>query len=140
MTSEQVRLVKQSFASVVPIADEAAAMFYGRLFEIDPKLRPLFKTELAQQGKKLMAALAMVVQQLEDFSKIAEQVRGLGRAHVRYGVKPNDYQTVGAALLWTLEQGLGKAFTAEVKAAWTAAYGVVSDAMISAASASPKAA
>jgi nitric oxide dioxygenase len=140
MTQEQVKLVQQSFAKVAPIAEQAAGLFYDRLFEIDPKLRALFKTDIAEQGKKLMAALTTVVTQLDDMSRIAETVRGLGRAHARFGVVPEHYVKVGAALLWTLEKGLGAAFTPEVRAAWLAAYSLVAETMIEAAESTSKAA
>jgi len=130
MTPNQIILVQDSFARVAPIADRAAGLFYARLFELDPSLRPLFKGDVGEQGKKLMGALATVVGGLNDVSRIVETVRGLGRAHVRFGVKPEHYATVGQALLWTLEQGLGKAaFTPEVKDAWAAAYGLVAKTM-----------
>lgn len=122
MTPEEKSLVRESFAQVVPIADQAAALFYGRLFEIDPSLRPLFKTDITVQGKKLMQTLGYCVSKLDALDELLPAVRELGRKHVGYGVKAGDYTTVGAALLWTLEKGLGSAFTPEVEAAWTTVY------------------
>jgi hemoglobin-like flavoprotein len=122
MTPEEKSLVKETFAQVVPIADQAAALFYGRLFEVDPSLRPLFKTEIAAQGKKLMQTLGYCVSKLDALDELLPAVRELGRKHVAYGAKESDYTTVGGALLWTVEQGLGPAFTPAVKAAWTTVY------------------
>ncbi|MES1164328.1 MAG: globin family protein [Verrucomicrobiota bacterium] len=122
MTPSQKSLVQQTFAQVVPIADQAAALFYGRLFELDQSLRPLFKNDMRAQGQKLMQMIGYAVGKLDAPDELVPAVEGLGRKHVGYGVKDADYGTVGAALLWTLEKGLGPAFTADVKAAWTAAY------------------
>ncbi len=133
MNQQQIDLIQDSFRQVVPIKDLAAKMFYERLFELDPSLKPLFRTSLAEQGQKLMAALATVVGGLKNWQRIEPVVRELGRRHVAYGTRPEHYDTVGAALLWTLEQGLGDAFSDEVKAAWTAAYQDVASTMIDAA-------
>jgi hemoglobin-like flavoprotein len=133
MTLEQAVLVQTSFARVVPIADEAAALFYGRLFDMAPELRPLFRGDMRVQGAKLIAAITTVVDGLGSIDAILPAVQTLARRHVAYGVEPQHYSTVGAALLWTLEQGLGDAFTPEVSAAWAAAYGALSQTMIAAA-------
>lgn len=122
MNSKQVRLVQESFARVVPIAETAAALFYERLFTLDPSLRPMFKGDMRSQGQKLMNTLTLVVRSLDKPEKILPAVQHLGRRHAGYGVQPAHYQTVGEALLWTLAQGLGETFTEEVKAAWVAAY------------------
>ncbi len=119
---------------VAPIADTAAALFYERLFTLDPSLRPMFKSDMKQQGKKLMTTLALAVRGLDRPEQILPAVRHLGQRHVSYGVRPAHYQTVGEALLWALEQGLGDAFTAEVKAAWAAAYALLANVMQDAAS------
>ena len=111
MTPSQKSLVQQTFAQVVPIADQAAALFYGRLFELDPSLRPLFKSDIRAQGQKLMQMIGYAVSKLDAPDELTLAVEGLGRKHVGYGVKDADYGTVGAALLWTLEKGLGAAFT-----------------------------
>jgi hemoglobin-like flavoprotein len=133
MTPHQVALVQQSFAQVEPIAPQAAALFYGRLFEIAPEVKPLFRGDMSVQGDKLMKALAAVVAGLEQLDRVVPVAQDLARRHLRYGVKREHYAVVGTALLWTLEQGLGPAFTPDVSAAWVEAYGAVSAAMIAAA-------
>ena len=112
-----------------PIRDQAAALFYGRLFELDPSLRPLFKGDMAEQGRKLMNMLATAAMGLDRLDGIVGEVQALGRRHVAYGVQDAHYDTVGAALLWTLEQGLGDAFTPQVKAAWAEAYTLLAGTM-----------
>lgn len=129
MTPTQKTLVQQSFIKVVPIAEQAASLFYGRLFELDPALRPLFKTDLREQGKKLMQMIGYAVGKLDMPDELLPAVRQLGLKHAGYGVKDKDYETVGSALLWTLEQGLGTAFTPELKEAWAAVYGVLAGTM-----------
>jgi hemoglobin-like flavoprotein len=129
MTPQQIGLVQGTWQQVLPIRETAARLFYGRLFETDPSLRALFKGDIDDQGKKLMAMLTMAVNGLTKLDAIVPAVQDLGRRHVAYGVKDSDYDTVGSALLWTLEQGLGSAFSAEVKEAWAAAYAVLAGAM-----------
>ena len=133
LTSDQITLIEDSFADVVPIKDQAAALFYGRLFEIAPEVRPLFKSDLTEQGAKLMATLGIVVKGLRNLDAVVPIAAKLATRHVDYGVKPEHYAPVGAALLWTLGQGLGEKFTPEVERAWTEAYGILSGAMIGAA-------
>jgi hemoglobin-like flavoprotein len=133
MTPEQAQLVKSSFAKVAATKEHAAALFYRRLFELDPSLRPLFKGDMAAQGAKLMAALSTVVASLDRLEKILPAVRDLGRRHATYGVRPDHYATVGDALIWTLEQGLGADFTREMRRAWTDAYVHLAWTMIAAA-------
>lgn len=133
MTPEQIASVRDSFGKVAPIADQAAALFYGRLFEIAPETRALFKSDISEQGRKLMATLAVVVRGLDDLPTLMPAVTKLAERHAGYGVGAAHYVPVGAALLWTLEQGLGEGFTPEVKDAWTTAYGTLSGAMIAAA-------
>ena len=132
MTPHQIELVQNSFQLVAPIADQAAALFYDRLFTLDPALRPMFRGNINEQGKKLMSTLAVAVNGLKRPEKIIPTVQHLGRKHAGYGVLPQHYSTVGEALLWTLNKGLGEAFTWEVEQAWTAAYtllaGVMQDA------------
>ncbi|UYN95003.1 MAG: hypothetical protein KIT25_23805 [Enhydrobacter sp.] len=140
MTPDQIRLVQSSFATVAPIAATAADLFYGRLFEIAPQVRAMFPDDLSEQKKKLMAMLGTVVAGLNRIETLLPAVRALGQRHAGYGVKAEHFAPVGAALLWTLEQGLGEAFTPEVKEAWTIAYGVLSQTMIDAANEMPKAA
>ena len=135
MTPEQVALVKSNWAAVAPIAPQAAELFYGKLFELDPSIKPLFKGDMTEQGKKLMATLGVAVANLEKLDEIVPTVQKLGREHKDYGVTPDHYPTVGAALLWTLEQGLGDAFTPEAKSAWGEVYTVLSAKMIAAAQA-----
>ncbi len=140
MTPRQIELVQTSFSQVVPIAGTAADLFYDRLFEIAPQLRAMFPSDLDEQKKKLMAMLGTVVSGLSRLDKLIPSVRALGRRHAGYGVKPQHFTPVGAALLWTLEQGLGEAFTPEVKDAWATAYIVLSTTMIEAANERPMAA
>jgi hemoglobin-like flavoprotein len=130
MDTTQIMLVQETFAMVAPIAEQAAGLFYNRLFELDPNLRALFgETDMKEQGRKLMAMLGMVVQGLARFNQLEPAVADLGRRHVGYHVRPTDYATVGVALVWTLEQGLGEAFTTEVREAWLAAYGALAGVM-----------
>ncbi len=112
MTNEQVQLVKESFEKVRPISETAADLFYTRLFELDPTLRTMFKGDMKEQGRKLMSSLALVVSGLDNIDSILPAIKRLGAKHVSYGVKSEQYDTVGEALLWTLGQGLGDAFTA----------------------------
>ena len=139
MTPEQVLLIQASFAKVLPIADTAAALFYGRLFELDPSLRPLFQGDMREQGRKLMTMLRVVVNGLHRLDQLVPAVQELGRRHAAYGVADEHYDIVAAALLWTLRQGLGDDWTPNVEAAWVVAYTLLADTMKAAAAASPKA-
>ena len=138
MTPEQKTLVQESFGKVAPIADQAAALFYRRLFELDPGVKPLFKTDLDEQGRKLMQMIATAVNGLDDLEALVPAVQDLGRRHVAYGVKDEHYETVGTALIWTLEQGLGEDFTPETQAAWVTGYGVLATTMKDAAAEAQK--
>ena len=129
MTPRQIKLVQDSFAQVRPIAATAAELFYNRLFSLDPSLRPMFKGEMNKQGQMLMSMIGSAVMGLSNLEKLAPVVRELGARHVGYGVRSEHYVTVGEALVWTLEQGLGDQFTPEVREAWIAAYGLLSDVM-----------
>lgn len=129
MTPRQVELVQTTWEKVVPISDQAAALFYGRLFELDPELKPMFKSDIREQGKKLMTMITVAVRGLGDLGKLVSAVEDLGRRHVGYGVRKKDYDTVATALLWTLEQGLGPDFTPEVKAAWVETYTILATTM-----------
>jgi hemoglobin-like flavoprotein len=130
MSPEQKALVKETWQKVVPTADTAARLFYERLFEIDPTTRPLFEaTNLAEQRRKLIQALTMVVHGLDRLEALLPTLADLGRRHARYGVRDSHYDSVGAALLWTLERGLGSAWTVEVKAAWSGAYSLMAGVM-----------
>lgn len=135
MTPQQIALVQSTWQQVIPIKDKAAEMFYGRLFELDPGLKPLFQGDMAEQGRKLMAMIGTAVSGLVRLDQIIPAVQDLGRRHAGYGVKDNHYASVGAALLWTLETGLGPAFTPEVKQAWAATYGALAGVMMEAAAA-----
>ena len=137
MTPEQVTMVQDSFKKVVPIAGTAAELFYNRLFEIAPEVRPLFPDDLAEQKKKLIAMLATAVTNLHQVGTIIPAVEALGKRHAGYGVTAKHYEPVGAALLWTLEQGLGPDFTPPVKAAWTETYMTLAGVMQNAAAAAP---
>jgi hemoglobin-like flavoprotein len=130
MSPGQKTLVKQTWQKVAPTADAAARLFYDRLFELDATTRPLFKTtNLVEQRLKLIHALTMVVQGLDHLEVLVPTLADLGQRHAQYGVTDQHYDSVGAALLWTLEQGLGAEWSLEVKAAWSAAYTLLADVM-----------
>ena len=140
MTPEQVTLVQTSFGKVAPIADQAAVMFYGRLFELAPQVKAMFPSDMTEQRKKLMATLAVVVNGLSNLETILPAASALAQRHVTYGAKAEHYPVVGSALLWTLEQGLGEGWTPDVASAWTTAYGTLSGFMIEQAYGHPQAA
>jgi hemoglobin-like flavoprotein len=129
MHPEQIVCIQSSFAQVLPITDVAAALFYQRLFELDSSLRPLFSGDMAEQGRKLMTMLQVVVNGLTRLDALIPAVQALGRRHAGYGVTDEHYETVGEALLWTLRQGLGEDFTPNVAAAWATAYALLADVM-----------
>ncbi|MGB0582703.1 MAG: globin family protein [Limisphaerales bacterium] len=129
MTEEQIKLVQDSWAKVVPISATAAELFYGRLFELGPSLRPMFKTDIKEQGKKLMTMIGVAVKGLSNLESIVGAVQDMGKRHAGYGVKDEHYDTVAAALLWTLEKGLEDGFTEEVKAAWVETYTLLATTM-----------
>lgn len=133
VTLTQIELVQSTFAIIAPIADDAAALFYRRLFEIDPSLQPMFKGDMTEQRRKLMQMLTAAVKGLPRLDRLVPVVEDLGRRHAGYGVSEAHYDTVGAALLWTLEKGLGSAFTPDVKEAWTTVYSVLASTMKNAA-------
>ena len=133
MTAIEIGPIRESWTAVEPIADTAAGLFYGRLFELDPAIERLFRrTDMDAQRKNLMQTLTVVVKSLDRLDQILPAVEALGRRHAGYGVRESRYPTVGAALLWTLEQGLGDAFTTDVPKAWTTAYGTLASVMIEA--------
>ena len=135
MEQKTIDLVQQSFEKVKPIAATAAEIFYSKLFEIDPQLKPLFPSDqeaMSAQGNKLMTMLGSAVAGLNNIEMLVPVLENLGKSHVEYNVKPSHYNTVGNALLGTLEVGLGEAFTPEVKQAWTDVYGTMSSVMIKA--------
>jgi hemoglobin-like flavoprotein len=140
MTPSQIKSVQDSFAKVAPISDQAAILFYDRLFDVAPQVRAMFPDDMTEQRKKLMATLAIVVGGLSNLESILPAASALAVRHVGYGAKAEHYPVVGAALLWTLEKGLGDAWTPEVADAWTAAYGTLSSYMIAQAYGAPQAA
>ena len=140
MNPTQIKLVQDSFAKVAPISEQAAVLFYGRLFEVAPSVRTMFPDDMTEQRKKLMATLAVVVGGLTNLEAVLPAASALAKRHVSYGAKPEHYPVVGGALLWTLEKGLGDAWTPDVAEAWTAAYGTLSGYMISEAYGSAQAA
>jgi hemoglobin-like flavoprotein len=131
MTPDQVKLVQESFAKVAPISETAAMLFYNRLFEIAPQVKAMFPADMTEQRKKLMATLAFVVNGLGNLESVLPAASALATRHVSYGAKKEHYPVVGAALLWTLKEGLGDGWTPEVADAWTTAYGTLSGFMIS---------
>ena len=130
ITPAQVELVQSSFQHVLPIADVAGLLFYERIFTMAPEARALFGDDIALQASRTMAAVKTAVDGLDDVDQIAPFLVRLGARHVRYGVQPEHFDLVGGALLWTLEQGLGDAFTPEVHDAWAAAFGLIARAML----------
>ncbi|MEL6265850.1 MAG: globin family protein [Pseudomonadota bacterium] len=137
MTPEKVALVQESFKKVAPIADTAADIFYDKLFLMAPDVRPMFPEDMSEQKKKLMQMIGTAVSNLHQADIIVGAVEDLGRRHVGYGVEERHYDVVGAALLDTLAAGLGDAFTAEVKDAWTETYGLLAGVMKTAAAGEP---
>jgi len=137
MNTSQKILVQTSFAQVAGNAETAAALFYQRLFELAPQTKPLFRGDLAEQGRKLMQTLALLVSGLDRLETLKPALQQLGARHAGYGVRPEHYRTVGQALIWTLEQALGKSFTEEVRAAWLTVYAIVAETMQQTAMAAP---
>jgi hemoglobin-like flavoprotein len=134
MTPRQIDLIRGSWSAVEPIADTAATLFYGRLFELDPAIRRLFaRTDMAKQRKVLMQTLTVVVKSLDKLDALVPAIQALGRRHAGYGVRTEHYEKVGAALIWTLERGLGDAFDGDTREAWTTAYETLASVMIAAA-------
>ena len=129
MTREELYLVQSSWRQVLPIAPQAAELFYFRLFEVAPELTALFKGDMREQGQRLMSMIDAAVNEMDRWDELVPTLRALGERHAGYGVKPADYDAVASALLWTLEKGLGEAFTEEVKQAWAKTYGHMADTM-----------
>lgn len=129
MTSHQIELVRTSFAKLEPIVEEAAVLFYARLFELDPSLRPLFQTDIREQGHKLMDIIGFAVDGLDETEKLTPTLRELGARHVQYGVTAANYDIVGDALLWTLQKALKDEYTDEMNEAWAALYNFLSESM-----------
>ncbi len=129
ITARQVSIIQSSFAKVEPIAEQAAEIFYNKLFEYDPSLRRLFKADMKDQGQKLMAVLKVAVGSLNDLNGLVPTLQSIAKTHTKYGVKVDDYTPVGNALLYALSQGLGPAFTPELRQAWIDVYQVIADTM-----------
>ena len=129
MTPEQAQIIKLTFAQVMRNKDKVGVTFYDRLFTIAPEVKPLFKGDVAEQSRKLMDTLALAVGMLRDMPTLVMTLQGLARRHVGYGVRDEHYDKVGEALLWTLEAGLGRAFTPDVRDAWTTVYGLLATTM-----------
>jgi hemoglobin-like flavoprotein len=129
MTNQEIQLVQRSFELITPVLESATTTFYNRLFELDPSLRHMFRSPQEEQARKLAHVLTVVVKGLSKLEQILPAVQQLGRRHSSYGVRPEHYSTVGAALLWTLQSGLGEAFTSEVRDAWVSAYALLSSTM-----------
>jgi hemoglobin-like flavoprotein len=129
VTLAQKSLVRDSFVDIATIADDAAILFYQRLFELDPSLRAMFRGDMVEQRKKLMQMITAAVKGLDRLDQLVPVVRDLGRRHAGYGVSEQHYETVGEALLWTLEAGLGRGFTPEVRDAWIAVYTLLATTM-----------
>jgi nitric oxide dioxygenase len=132
MNAADIQLVQDSFRKITPIAEQAAALFYARLFELNPRLRSLFRGDMAEQGRKLMMMLGIAVTSLHRLDNLVPTVQALGARHAGYGANEEDYATVGAALLWTLEKGLGADFTPAVREAWTTTYSLLANTMLEA--------
>jgi hemoglobin-like flavoprotein len=129
MTPDQIALVQATYNKIAPIHVTAGILFYRRLFELDPDLRRLFHGDMIAQSRKLMAMLELVIESLDKFEELLPRVRALGQAHVGYGARDEHYDTVGAALVWALRQGLEEQFTPEDETAWIAAYTMLAEAM-----------
>lgn len=129
MKPRQIGLIRESWDKVFPIADKAAELFYGKLFELNPELKNLFPEEMQDQGRKLMTMLNTAVNSLDNLEAVVPALQELGRRHVDYGVKDEDYDTVAEALIWTLGQGLGDDFTDDVKEAWVIVYTLLATTM-----------
>jgi len=140
LDAKQITLVQSTWSKVLPISEKAAELFYNRLFETDPSTKVLFKGDMKTQGKKLMDMITAAVNGLNNLEGLVPTVQDLGRRHGGYGVQEKHYGSVASALLWTLEQGLGEAFTPEVKSAWTETYMVLAGVMKDASAKAAKAA
>ena len=133
MTKEEIILIKRTwklFREINPTV--VGDTFYSKLFLENPSVRKMFPKDMNQQYQKLIDMLSTIVGRLDNLEELSSDIAAMGQRHVAYGVKPAQYQKVGEALLWTLEQGLGKDFTPEVKDAWTKCYTSLADAMINA--------
>ena len=132
ISEDQILLVQNSWELVVPVKEQTAELFYRKLFQTAPEVKPLFKDDIKAQGEKLVTAINLVVNSLNNLDHVVPALQDMGKRHVDYGVLPEHYDLVGSTLLWTFEQALGADFTEEVKQAWTTAYGIIASTMISA--------
>jgi hemoglobin-like flavoprotein len=132
MTPKQIQLIEDSWDFVILNTENAGLIFYGKLFELDPSLRSLFKEDITEQSQKLISLITFAVSKLDNLGEIINDVKALGQRHFKYNVKPEHYNAVGAALLVTLESALGNQWDEEMKQAWTAVYTVLSQVMIDA--------
>jgi hemoglobin-like flavoprotein len=129
MTPDQVKLIRESFAKVAPVSDRLAALFYQRLFEIAPEVKPLFKSDIEQQGRKFMATLTVAVSSLDHFENLKPALGALARQHAHLGVHKDYFSPLGESLIWALERGLGESFGESTRDAWQAAYALLADTM-----------
>ena len=132
MTPQQIKLVKESWGYIIVKSSEAGDLFYNRLFELAPSVRPLFKGDVKEQARKLMSMVTLVVSKLEKLDTVINEVKALGARHNKYGTKPEHYALVGQSLIWTLSKGLGDRWNKETEDAWTEAYSILSNAMVNA--------
>ena len=133
LSSLEIKHLQSTWMQVVTIKTQAAELFYGRLFELDPSVKPLFTKDMKEQGDQLIATIAKVVNSVDRLDRVTPLLEELAKRHIEYGVTVEHYATVGEALLWTLQQGLGDGFTEEVEQAWIKAYGLISKTMINSA-------
>jgi hemoglobin-like flavoprotein len=129
MTPDQRRLLRNSFDLLRDQTGPFALLFYGKLFELDPGARRLFHNDLVAQGNKVMDMLTSVVESLENTPAIRSELLELGKRHSEYGVRPEQYGTVGAAMLWALTQALGPDFDGPTREAWRVALQSICDMM-----------
>jgi hemoglobin-like flavoprotein len=137
LTEQQARLVRESIEALEDLAGPMTVLFYGRLFELDPSLRPLFHIDIREQASKLMAMLQTVVASLDHFDQVRPQLAELGSRHVTYHVRPEHYRTLREALLWSLGRALDTQFDRETRAAWTVLLDTISQAMLAGAQPGP---
>lgn len=130
LSEKEITLIKNTWGFVITNNETAGEMFYSKLFETAPAVRPLFKADISEQASKLISMVTIIVAKLNKLDEVVKEVDFLARKHIKYGAKPAHYAAVGQALLWTLEQGLSKQWTPEVEEAWTKVYGILSEGMI----------
>jgi hemoglobin-like flavoprotein len=130
MTDSNILAVKNSWSYIMFQSEEFSGLFYQKLFELNPSLRHLFKGNIEEQGSKLMRMLTMIIARLQRLQDIETEVKALGHRHVGYGTRPEHYQTVGQALLWSLENALGDRWSEETRKAWTEAYTIMANTML----------